>query len=47
MLWVSKQLGHRDTEMVIKTYGKWLPNPDSKIGYQLVSNWENALLSSA
>lgn len=44
MLWVSRQMGHRDTEMVMKTYGRWIPNAESKIGYQPVHNWEQALV---
>ena len=47
MLWVAKQMGHRDTEMIIKTYGKWIPNTDSKVGYRPIHNWENALASPA
>jgi integrase len=43
MLWAAKQMGHRDTEMIIKTYGKWIPNTDSKSGYQPIHNWEQAL----
>jgi integrase len=45
MLWVSKQMGHRDTEMIIKTYGKWIPNTDSRSGYQPTYNWSNVLAS--
>ena len=25
-LWVVKQMGHRDTEMIIKNYGRWIPD---------------------
>ena len=39
MLWLSRQLGHRDTEMLIKNYGRWLPQSDSQTGYQPVYNW--------
>lgn len=42
MLWVAKQMGHRDTEMVIKTYGKWIPDTGSKVGYQTVKDWGKA-----
>jgi integrase len=45
LLWVSKQMGHRDTEMVMKTYGRWIPNADAKAGYQPIYNWEQALSS--
>jgi integrase len=47
MLWVAKQMGHRDTEMVIKTYGKWIPNTDVKAGYQPIYDWGRALASTA
>lgn len=43
MLWLAKQMGHRDTEMVIKTYGKWIPDPSSKAGYKPVNNWATVL----
>jgi len=43
MLWVAKQMGHVDTEMIIKTYGKWIPDPASKNGYTFVNNWSNIL----
>ena len=43
MLWVSKQMGHRDTEMIIKTYGKWIPRTDAKTGYQTTHDWSQAI----
>jgi len=46
MLWVAKQMGHRDTEMVIKTYGKWIPQSESKEGYRPVHDWGSVLPSS-
>ncbi|MEE9451135.1 MAG: site-specific integrase, partial [Gammaproteobacteria bacterium] len=39
MLWVSNQMGHVDVEMVMKKYGKWIPNSHSKVGYQLRNDW--------
>ena len=39
MLWVANQMGHADTEMVMKKYGKWLPQGQAKGGYQLVGDW--------
>lgn len=39
MLWLAKQMGHTDTEMIIKTYGKWIPNPNTLTGYQLANDW--------
>src|SRR5262249_53214515 len=26
IMWVAKQMGHANIEMVIKTYGKWIPD---------------------
>ncbi|ARG98628.1 site-specific integrase [Legionella micdadei] len=40
IMWVASQMGHVDTEMVLKTYGKWIPNDASKKGYRPVNNWE-------
>ncbi|PJE14249.1 DUF3596 domain-containing protein [Legionella sp.] len=40
IMWVANQMGHVDTEMVMKTYGKWIPNDASKKGYRPVNNWE-------
>ncbi len=40
IMWVASQMGHVDTEMVMKTYGKWIPNDASKKGYRPVNNWE-------
>ncbi len=36
-------MGHRDTEMIIRTYGKWIPDPTSKAGYVPVNNWGSVL----
>ena len=43
MLWASRQMGHRDTEMIIKTYTKWLPDTNSKVGYQPAPAWQQVL----
>lgn len=40
IMWVASQMGHVDTEMVMKTYGKWIPNDASKKGYKTINNWE-------
>ena len=42
-MWVATQMGHVDSEMVIKTYGKWLPNADFQNGYRFNANWKNYL----
>lgn len=38
-LWVSNQMGHADTEMIFKKYGRWIPNNSSKQGYNLIGNY--------
>ncbi|KTD72566.1 tyrosine-type recombinase/integrase [Legionella tucsonensis] len=45
IMWVASQMGHVDTEMVMKTYGKWIPNDESKKGYRPVNNWETYISS--
>lgn len=40
IMWVSKQLGHVDIEMVMKTYGRWIPDQSAHSGYRPVHNWE-------
>ena len=39
IMWVSKQLGHVDVEMVIKTYGRWIPDSSTQSGYRPVHDW--------
>lgn len=43
IMWVSKQLGHVDVEMVIKTYGRWIPDNSSQAGYRPVHDWSRHL----
>jgi integrase len=43
IMWVSKQLGHVDVEMVIKTYGRWIPDSSSQSGYRPVHDWGSHL----
>lgn len=43
MLWLAKQMGHCDTEMIIKTYGKWIPDPNKTAGYQPSAQWDHIL----
>lgn len=38
-LWVAKQMGHVDTEMIIKHYGRWIPDKSMLTGYQPVNEW--------
>jgi integrase len=42
-LWVATQMGHKDTEMIIKHYGRWIPDKSTVAGYQPVNNWTIAL----
>lgn len=39
IMWVAEQMGHIDTEMVMKTYGKWIPDNSVNMGYQTVNDW--------
>ena len=43
LMWVANQMGHVDTEMVMKTYGKWIPDNSLKLGYKPLSNWDTFL----
>ncbi len=40
-MWVAGQMGHVDTEMVMKIYGKWIPDTWVKRGYQPINNWDH------
>ncbi len=39
IMWVANQMGHVDTEMVMRTYGKWIPDNSLRLGYQPLNNW--------
>ena len=39
IMWVAKQLGHVTVEMVIRTYGKWIPDNSITAGYKPVNDW--------
>ena len=39
IMWVAKQLGHVNVEMVIKTYGKWIPDSSIAAGYKPINDW--------
>ena len=32
-------MGHRNTEMIIKHYGRWLPDKSIVAGYKTVNDW--------
>lgn len=38
-LWVATQMGHKDTEMIIKHYGRWIPDKSTVAGYRPVNDW--------
>lgn len=39
MMWVSQQMGHVNVEMVMKNYGRWIPDSSTAAGYRPVNNW--------
>ena len=39
-LWVANQMGHVDTEMITRHYGKWIPDRAAKAGYATVNAWD-------
>ncbi len=41
LMWVARQMGHVNIEMVMKTYGKWLPDHSLVAGYRPVHNWQS------
>jgi integrase len=38
-LWVASQMGHKNTEMIIKHYGRWIPDKSIVAGYKPVNEW--------
>ena len=42
-LWVATQMGHKDTEMIIKHYGRWIPDKSTVAGYQPINDWSQTL----
>jgi len=43
IMWVAKQMGHINIQMIIKRYGKWIPDPSETTGYKLSYNWAEYL----
>lgn len=39
IMWVAKQMGHVNIEMVMRIYGKWLPDNSIATGYKPVNDW--------
>lgn len=44
-LWVATQMGHKDTEMIIKHYGRWIPDKSTVSGYQPINDWSKKLIA--
>ncbi|QTO19914.1 site-specific integrase [Burkholderia seminalis] len=40
-MWVAQQMGHVDTEMVTRTYGKWIPDCSAAGGYKPLNAWND------
>ena len=38
----GEQLGHETTEMIMRHYGKWIPDQSKKSGYQPINDWGQA-----
>ena len=41
--WLVTQMGHVDPQMVMRVYGKWIPDPNAEGGYELVNDWSKVL----
>ena len=39
IMWVARQMGHVNTEMVMRIYGKWIPDNSVLTGYKPTHNW--------
>ena len=37
--WVAEQMGHETIEMIMRHYGRWIPDKSKKSGYQPVNDW--------
>lgn len=46
LMWVARQLGHVNTEMVMKTYGRWIPDVTTLSGYKPVNDWSQHIETS-
>ena len=38
--WIVEQMGHVDPQMLMRTYGKWIPDSGACNGYKPVNDWE-------
>lgn len=39
-LWVARQMGHRDVLMVLRVYGRWIPEQDPLAGSRVLGLWQ-------
>ncbi len=37
--WIAEQMGHETTEMIMRHYGRWIPDKSKKSGYEPVNDW--------
>ena len=38
-LWVAQQMGHKDWSMIIRRYGRWIPEVDTSAGGKVMALW--------
>lgn len=38
--WVAEQMGHETIEMIMRHYGKWIPDKSQKNGYKSIIDWD-------
>ena len=38
-VWVATQMGHRDWSMIIRVYGRWIPEADPNAGFKAAALW--------
>jgi len=43
ILWLAKQMGHKNTKMIIEVYAKWIAQPNTESGYKRVKDWSMAV----
>ena len=39
MTWIAVQMGHRDTSMVARVYGRWIPDANLDSGRKAETLW--------
>ena len=43
ILWLAKQMCHKNTKMILEVYAKWIPQPNTESGYKPVNDWSVAV----